>query len=79
MGIEDALAFIHSLGFYLKDIGFSKQLPHTRYCVRYETLDRKHHLRRCSAMISRKSVITFGMTAMPIAMYTATQPAHIWI
>ncbi|HCM12469.1 MAG TPA: Ku protein, partial [Lachnospiraceae bacterium] len=28
-------------------------------------------------MISRKSVITFGMVAIPIAMYTATQDNDI--
>ena len=28
-------------------------------------------------MVSRKSVITFGMVAIPIAMYTATQDNDI--
>lgn len=32
---------------------------------------------RCLTMISRKSVITFGMVAIPIAMYTTTQDNDI--
>lgn len=34
-------------------------------------------VRRWSTMISRKSVITFGMVAIPIAMFTATQDNDI--
>ena len=38
---------------------------------------RKHYVRRCYLMVSRKSVISFGMVAIPIAMYTSTQDNDI--